>query len=367
VRAVRLRVALITLVVAAALPAGAGAKTVWLCKPGAKPNPCVGSLTASLVDANGNVVGTRRAQNARKPAIDCFYVYPTISDQKAPVSTLSKDPEEISIAEFQAQRFSQICRVFAPMYRQVTLQTLMGGPAPTAAQRALGPRDLVAAWREYLKKYNHGRGVVLIGHSQGSFQLKTVIRKEIDRKPAVRKRIVSALLLGGNVLVKKGKDVGGDFQKLPACRAPAQTGCVIAYSMFGESPPENSLFGRTTQPGKEVLCTNPAALRGGSGRLAGATRSEYPPGTIGLGVQIFEGPLPDVSTPWIIPAGTYAARCSSANGANVLLVTPGNGARVFNPSPDASWGYHLGDINLAVDTLVDDVRVQARAWLRRHR
>jgi hypothetical protein len=32
------------LLTAAALPTGAHAATTWLCKPGANPNPCVGSL-----------------------------------------------------------------------------------------------------------------------------------------------------------------------------------------------------------------------------------------------------------------------------------------------------------------------------------
>jgi len=363
--------AVAALIVAFALPATAGAKTTWLCKPGATPDPCVGDLTASVVDANNNVLGTRKATNAKKPAIDCFYVYPTVSDQDSDVATLSKDPEEISIAEFQAARFSQVCRVFAPMYRQITLKSL-GGNATSPAELAIGQRDLVAAWREYLKRYNRGRGVVLIGHSQGALRLRSLIASEVDSKPAVRKLMVSAVLLGGNVIVKKHSDVGGDFKHIPACRAASQTGCVIAYSMFGATPPANSVFGRanvgygaTTRKDVEVLCTNPAALRGGSGKLSGATRSHYPPGTIGLGVRIFEGPLPDVTTPWLVPAGTYSARCASSGGANWLQVTTGPGARVFTPSPDATWGLHLGDINLAVDTLVADLKSQAKAFVKR--
>ena len=359
-------VVLVAALAALALPASASAKTTWLCKPGAKPNPCVGSLAASVVDASNNILGTRKASNAKNPAIDCFYVYPTVSDDNSSISSIDPGPEEISIAEFQAQRFSQVCRVFAPMYRQGTLKALFGQvPAPTAAQQRLGDTELVAAWHEYLTKYNHGRGVVLIGHSQGSFRLRTLIRNEVDRKPAVRKRLVSALLLGGNVLVKKGSDVGGDFKNIRACRKSSQVGCVIAYSMFGATPPADSFFGRTTKAGMQVLCTNPASLTGGSGTLTGATRSKYPPGTIGAGVQIFEGALPDVSTPWLVPAGTYTARCASEGGANWLQVTAGDGARTFTPSPDAKWGFHLGDINLAVDTLVADVKAQAKAFLRR--
>ncbi|HET9766865.1 MAG TPA: DUF3089 domain-containing protein [Thermoanaerobaculia bacterium] len=363
------KVLLVAAIAALALPASAGAKTTWLCKPGAKPDPCVGSLTASVVDANNHVLGTRTAKNAKNPPIDCFYVYPTISDQQRTVATLSRDPEEVSIAEFQGQRFSQVCRVFAPLYQQITIKGL--GSAPTPAQFAVGQRELVAAWHEYLKKYNHGRGVVFIGHSQGSLRLRSLLASEVDKKPAIRKLLVSAIIPGGNVIVKKGSDTGGDFQHIAACRRSSQTGCVIAYSMFGSPPPANSIFGRanvgygsTTRNDVEVLCTNPAALGGGSGTLAGATRSKYPPGTIGLGVRIFEGALPAVSTPWLVPAGTYTASCASSGGANWLQVTAGSGARVFTASPDATWGFHLGDINLAVDSLVGDIRSEAKAYLK---
>jgi hypothetical protein len=106
-------------------------------------------LTASVVDANGKVVGTRKASNAKKPAIDCFYVYPTVSDDNSSISTINPGPEEISIAEYQAQRFSQVCRVFAPIYQQTTLKALFGSvPRPTAAQTKKGDDQLVAAWHE---------------------------------------------------------------------------------------------------------------------------------------------------------------------------------------------------------------------------
>ena len=46
---------------------------------------------------------------------------------RAANSDLSIDPEERSIALYQAARYSQHCRVFAPMYRQVTLAALFNG------------------------------------------------------------------------------------------------------------------------------------------------------------------------------------------------------------------------------------------------
>ena len=65
---------------------------------------------------------------------------------------------------------------------------------------------------------------MLIGHSQGSFVLRQLIAKQVDRKPAVRKRLISAILMGGNVLVKDGSDIGGDFKHIPACRSRPSSG-----------------------------------------------------------------------------------------------------------------------------------------------
>ena len=60
-------------------------------------------------------------EGAAQPAIDCFYVYPTVSDEKSGNSDLKIQDTERSIALYQASRYSQDCRVYAPMYRQVTL------------------------------------------------------------------------------------------------------------------------------------------------------------------------------------------------------------------------------------------------------
>ena len=122
--------------------------------------------------------------------MDCFYVYPTVSDQQTPLATKAKDPEIRSIALYQAARYSQHCRVFAPVYRQVTLAGLLGGD-----QGGEIDRDILTttfeAWRTYLRKYNKGRGVVLVSHSQGTFVLRRLVAEEIDRKPKARRKLTS--------------------------------------------------------------------------------------------------------------------------------------------------------------------------------
>jgi pimeloyl-ACP methyl ester carboxylesterase len=88
------------------------------------------------------------------------------------------------VAEQQAARFSQTCRVFAPVYRQLTLRAIFGEIPASAAAKAYG--DVRSAWRDYLRNHNNGRGVVLIGHSQGTYMLRQLARDVIDRRPKVR-------------------------------------------------------------------------------------------------------------------------------------------------------------------------------------
>jgi hypothetical protein len=191
--------------------APAAAKTVWLCKPGLARDACQTSLRTTLLSPTGKKLGVENVKRAKHRKIDCFYVYPTVSNQTTLQATLAIDPELRSIALYQAARYSRDCRVFAPVYRQITLAGL-ANPSVTPEMRATAYADVRAAWRDYLKHYNKGRGVVLVGHSQGTIVLRQLVANEIDKKPAVRRRLVSAILLGGDVEVKNGRSAGGDFK-----------------------------------------------------------------------------------------------------------------------------------------------------------
>jgi hypothetical protein len=144
---------------------------------------------------------------------------------------------------------------------------------------------------------------------------------------------------------------------------------VVAFSTFDQTPPANSLFGRTTVPGDQVLCTNPAALGGGLGLVASNFPSQpFAPGTeIATGIQFLGLKQPTPRTVWTTEPGAYRASCSSAGRANVLQITPVGGAQTATPSPDPSWGLHLADANIALGTLVGLVKDEAAAFQTRSR
>jgi len=333
-------------------------------------------LSTTVVAADGKLTIEKWSSNP-KAAIDCFYVYPTVSNDQTPNSDMNAGPEELAVIRSQFARFGSDCRVFAPLYRQVTLTALRAGIAgkPMAVDRALGYNDVVDAWKYYLEHDNQGRGVVLIGHSQGSGVLNQLIRNEIDGKP-VQERLISALLLGTSLPVPKGKVVGGAFKQIPVCTSSSQTGCVIAYASFRSNvpPPSNSRFGRVTGEGMVAVCANPAALGGGSGPLHSYLSAA------GRGNGSSAEPLPwvtpaqPISTPFVSVPGLLTAQCVSNEKGSYLEVTVhGNPA---DPRTDdivgdvmrdgqvqADWGLHLIDVNLTMGNLLDIVRQQSKAYL----
>jgi hypothetical protein len=366
------------LAVVSLAPADASAATKWLCKPGVKPDPCKGSLKTTVFDSAGNSE-VRTARNAHRPKYDCFYVYPTVSEQPTPNANKDIDPQQTSIAQYQAARYSEDCKVYAPVYRQATLAGISDPENVDPNTFAIAYKDVLAAWKNYLRRYNRGRGVVLIGHSQGAGMLSELLSGEIERHRSQRRRLISAILLGGNVTIHKGSDRGGTFKRTHLCHSDKQIGCVIAFSTFNATPPPNALFGRTSgafaavPPGEDpadykIACTNPAALGGGSGPLETIARSEPFPGTLGVGITImYGGPAPSAATPWITPQDHYTARCEYTDGASSLMLSSVDGAKVLTPSPTPGWGLHLLDANVALGNLIDIVHSQGKRYLKKQR
>ena len=347
----------------------------WLCRPG-RTDACSVDLAATVIAADGSLTRERWSPDPN-PAIDCFYVYPTVSTDPTAYSDMTTDPAELNVVQQQFARFGTKCRLYAPLYRQVTLAGLrrsMAGGGRAVLDRGLGYDDVRDAWRYYLEHDNRGRGVVLIGHSQGSYVLAELMRQEIDGKP-IQSRLVSAILMGTTIAVPKGKDVGGAFQKIPLCRSASQTGCVIVYASFRSTlpPPANTLFGKVDDPNMAAACTNPAALGGDARGELHAYLSKAGTTIIGTAApKPWVVPEQPIETPWVSVPGLLTARCATNENATYLEVTVrGNPADpridditgdVGGATPLASWGLHLIDVNLAMSNLVDIVGQQAKAY-----
>jgi hypothetical protein len=347
--------------------------TVWLCKPGLASNPCLGNLDETAVGADGKTAILPGAP-AADPPVDCFYVYPTVSRQATVNANLKIDAEEKAVAQAQAAQFSRVCHVYAPMYRQLTLAAIKkpNDINITSALTAYG--DVASAFREYLARYNHGRGIVFIGHSQGSMMLTAMLRAEVEAKPEVLKLLVSAIIPGGNVEVPVGKTVGGDFAHIPACESNEQTGCVVAYSTFATTPPAGAVFGRIAtalRPFNEkssvllrIMCVNPAAPGGGVATL----KPDFPSsGVFAVSGKAAGGVT--ARTPFVTYPGQYSARCVDKGGASWLQIDHVGGKTNILTAAGGlvapTWGLHPIDVSIAEGNLVDLVRTESAAYAKR--
>lgn len=348
--------------VAAPPPRPDASGTVWLCRPGLPHDPCTASLRTTVVDSDG-ATHVVEDEPAPDPPIDCFYVYPNVSRQRTDNADLDIEPQETAIAELEASPFSRVCRVYAPMYREDTGRSSGDGPEQIAEH------SVQAAWRDYLAHDNKGRGVVLIGHSEGAFQLGQLIIDQIEHNPKVRPLLVSAVLTGGNLPVRSNGTLLFDDQQIQPCRSDDQTDCVVGYDAYSKTPPSDSRFGRQPKMTYEgsalrTLCTNPASLSGGTGALLSLYRTHLPTEQVegSTAEGIFGSRPPTSSTPWIEYDGGYSAQCVTSNGATVLLVDSHRGAPALT-APRTTWGLHVDDPNLALGNLVAIVRSEASAYV----
>ena len=341
-----------------------GLEKNWLCLPGRK-DICSTPIPTTALNANG-YGSTGQSIVAADPSIDCFYVYPTVSNDEGLNSDLNVR-EETGATQSQFARFASVCRTFAPIYRQMTLSTVAVGVAGGNVLNAgrVAYADVANAWRTYLAKYNRGRRFVLVGHSQGSLMIQELIKHEIEGKP-VAKQMVRAIIPGYNVFVPQGRLVGGTFKSTPLCSSAGQTGCVMTWVSYRENsqPPDEAMFG-WAPPAMTVGCTNPASP--GSTKwepLDGYwnTKSSYP----ALGGPIAwssEGAAP---TAYVRTEGLVEARCvnNGRRGYLALRTVKSPGSKRTDRIPGEvgvggfflpGWGMHLADLSAGLGDLVREV------------
>lgn len=348
----------------------------WLCKPGIADDVCARDLDATAVAAGGSTEVVEH-HAADDPPVDCFYVYPTTSQDPGPNSDFdAAEEQEIYTAYNQVARLTSTCRLYAPIYRQLTLSSIGGGAEPTDGTdpRAVAYGDVVDAFTHYVATESDGRGFVLIGHSQGAGMLTRLIADEIDDEPLLRDRLVSAYLLGSSVQVADGDVVGGDFADVPLCEQPDQTGCVVSYSSYRSTNPPvaGSFFGRGGE-GTRAACVNPADTAvGGPAAVQPYFLVAQPQGTLlgGLSAaQPFTDPArtTEITTPWVTYPDLVEAQCVSEGDFTYLSLTvngdPGD-PRTDDIGGDLNeqWGMHLIDANVAMGDIEDLVATQAQAY-----
>jgi pimeloyl-ACP methyl ester carboxylesterase len=343
-----------------------------------------------VVAANGSIQ-VEKFKLAKNPDIDCFYVYPTVSLDPYSLSDLVPGVEERAVIERQFARLSSVCRPFAPMYRQITLPQLranQGGSVapPKRGTPGQGVADVDDAWEYYLKNYNNGRGVVLIGHSQGAGQISRLVKTKIEGTP-VQKQLVAVYVLGGSVVAPKGQEVGGTFKTIAPCHSRDEVGCVVTYGSYRATlPPAPTGQAVGAGPGTGAagdnhgICVNPAALVAGKAN-GPATANSYwavePPISATTKAPPRWSTKELVFEPFAKTPGLVTTECVDKNNRTYLEVrlnadpSDGRADDVYGDvmtatGPSQAWGLHNLDVPLHMGDIVTLVGYQSKAYLKSH-
>jgi len=336
---------------------------MWLCRPDIATDVCRGDATATEVheDLSRSIV---RSFGAVHPSVDCFYVYPTVDGNLLPGNHTDTDDSRAAaeVTVSQVAPFHEICALYVPLYRQVTIGTYLFGGKGEESRSEVAYSDVEDAFLHYMGQYNHGRKVVLLGHSQGADMIVRLLKARFEHDPLMRQRLLVAMPIGGPVEVPRGRTLGGTFSTLPLCTRPDELGCVVAF----QSRPARGKVGKPAfepQPANEIACVNPTALGGtGAHRFS---RSLFP--IMAMTRPSLHG-IEGVETPFLLLRDFYTGECTAGpDGYRYLGVAaaprPGDArqsALDLSSAPfNGTLGLHVADFQFAMGDLIDLVARRA--------
>lgn len=228
-----------------------------------------------------------------EPAADVFFVHPTTYDGGREWNGAAEDAgarrelAEVMLPNY-AGPFARAGRVFAPRYRQASLYTELTLRDDAREARRFAYGDVRRAFDAFTA-WSSDRPIVIVGVEQGAL-LADRLAREAAADPRLRSRLAAVYLLGAPI--PSGAHRQGSL--LPACAAPAQARCLVAYTQaaFALDGPDHVLDRALAwtpagelEPlaGREAVCVNP--LTGSAARpdaperaakgAADATRLEW--------------------------------------------------------------------------------------------
>lgn len=309
------------------------AEELWLCRPDISSNQCaLVDLSTTEVRVDGTLVEVSGPAMNPDAKVDCFYIYHTRNQSLTPgnTETLSpSDPELLAALSWTGSHFREVCRVFAPLYHQMSIGTYFEfwpfWEDTEFFQRAYD--DVVEAFEYYMRAHNDGRDFILLGDSQGSHMLKRLLQDKFDNDEALRGQLLSAMLIGptGTVQVPDGEQVGGSFANIPLCTSATATGCVIAFDAVAAGVPGWPDTAVLILPGMVRACVNPASFDSGPGTMAALS---YPRSRRAFPF------LDTVDTEWVSYPNIYTSQCSDGTHGHALeidLVTEDPREEPFTP------------------------------------
>ncbi|MEN9699192.1 MAG: hypothetical protein RLZZ301_390 [Bacteroidota bacterium] len=162
---------------------------------------------------------------------DVFFVYPTLNTERrdrrwnVPIEDEKQRQKVLQTAlPMQASAWAEAGRMYAPFYRAAHLRSyyVKGEKGKEALEFAYA--DVRAAFLYYLEHYNHGRPIILAGHSQGSTHIGLLLQEFFEGKP-LQQQLIAAYMPGIGI-------AASDLPQLPLLTTTSATGGYVVWNTF---------------------------------------------------------------------------------------------------------------------------------------
>ncbi len=235
------------------------------------------ALPTKIDSADAIITGSGMIDGQANAKVDVFFIHPTTDFHGTNWNADINDKginrlTDIYPIRMQASAFNASCKVYAPRYRQATYASFLDGKGNGYEALDTAYTDIKLAFEYYLKNYNHGRPMIIAGHSQGAYMAQRILHDFFDNDPKMKKLLVSAYLIGGVVSENT-------FTTLVPCDSSSQTDCYVAwhsrkYGTNYNKPTKNKVCAPGFQNCTSYVCVNP---------LTWKRDTAYAPASLNLG------------------------------------------------------------------------------------
>jgi len=268
---------------------------------------------------------------------DVFYVYPTLITSKkdirwnVPITDTVQNTKVLNSAvRFQASAWATSGKLYVPYYRQAHLRSYYQLENGGEEALKLAYSDIKAAFELYLKKYNNGRPVIIVGHSQGSTHCILLLKDFFDDKP-LQKQLIAAYIPG--IGIKKD-----EFKTIQIMTKPYETGGFVSWNTHKR----NSLHKNYDKWYKGKVTSNPILWNG-----IRTTEKKDHKGFLYTNGKIY----------------SKALRIEVIDGM-VWTTIPRFPHRLF---AIFKKNFHVGDINLFWVDIQKNAELRVKTWLEQHK
>ena len=263
---------------------------------------------------------------------DVFYVYPTLLMDKndkrwnAPINDVEQREKVLNTAvKNQASPFATSGRIYVPFYRQAHIKSYSLYTKGGKEAFQIAYQDVKMAFEYYLKNYNNGRPIIMVGHSQGTNHTTQLLKDFFDDKP-LQAKLIAAYIPGMGIKPN-------EFKTIKPMSKPNQIGGFVSWNTRKKNsyPKKKNVY-------KGAVTTNPITWNNekstGLEQHKGFLYSNGKMYSKALSIEITDG--------------------------MVWSTNPKFPLRFFM---SFLKNYHAGDINLFWQDIKENIELRTRNWL----